>query len=47
MSFLHVRSFESSHCAYFDFVFNSLKASISLNSLRTLEEQEWPDSIAP
>lgn len=47
MNFLHVRSFESSHFAYFDFVFNSPKASISLNILRTLEEQEWPDSIAP
>lgn len=35
MNFLHVRSFESSHCAYFDFVFNSPKASISLNILRT------------
>ena len=48
MSFLHMYVHSKVYSyAYYDFVFNSPKASISLNSLRTLEEQEWPDSIAP
>ena len=40
-------AFESQHCASFDFVSNLPKASISLNHLRILVEQEWPDSVAP